>query len=78
LVNARPEAQPVDLQLLGVTDVAKSAKLVSLSAKTTAATNTIVSPAAIVPVEGTISNAAKRFSHSVPGYSIQVLELKAK
>ncbi len=78
LVNASPEVQPLDLQLLGATEVAKSAKLVSLSAKTTAATNTIVNPTAIVPVEGTISNAAQRFSHSVPAYSIQVLELKAR
>jgi alpha-L-arabinofuranosidase len=78
LVNSDPEPQSVDLQLQGVASVAKSAKLVSMSAKTTAATNTILTPTAIVPVDSSIENAADRFSHVIPGYSIQILELKTK
>ncbi|MCU1322519.1 MAG: Alpha-N-arabinofuranosidase [Acidobacteriaceae bacterium] len=78
LVNASPEAQSVNLKLVGVTDVAKTAKMVSLSGKTVAATNTIQNPTAIVPVESSISNAAAQFSHAVPAYTIQVIELKAK
>ncbi len=78
LVNASPEAQTVDLQLQGVTSVARSAKLISMSAKAMAATNTIVTPTAIVPVESSIENAAGHFTHVVPGYSIQILELKTK
>jgi alpha-N-arabinofuranosidase len=78
LVNASPDAQTVDLQLQGVANVAKSAKVVSLSGKTTAATNTLLTPTAIVPVESSIDNAAAHFSHTVPGYSIQILELKTK
>ncbi|CAN5552341.1 hypothetical protein BH10ACI4_BH10ACI4_16270 [soil metagenome] len=78
LVNASPDAQSVNLKLVGVTDIAKSAKMVSLSGKTVAATNTIQNPTAIVPVEGTISNAAAQFSHPIPAYTIQVIELKTK
>ena len=78
LVNGNPEPQSVNLNLSGVADVAKSAKLISLSAKSMAATNTIQNPAAIVPVESTINNAGSKFSHEVPGYSIQIIELKTK
>jgi alpha-N-arabinofuranosidase len=78
LVNATPEPQPIDLQLQGVPSVAKNAKLVSMNAKTTAATNTILMPTAIVPVDSSIENAAGSFSYTVPGYSIQILELKTR
>ena len=78
LVNGSPEAQSVDLNLAGVTDLAKNAKVVSLSGKTVAATNTIQNPTAIVPQESTINNVASRFTYVVPGYSIEILELKTK
>ena len=41
-------------------------------------TNTISAPTRIVPVQTTLKNAGKQFSHSVPPYSIQVLELQTK
>src|ERR1700682_2737455 len=76
LVNATDAPQPLALQLQGVSAVTKSAKLISLSARTTAATNTIQNPTAIVPVEGSITNAATSFSHTGPAYTIAVIELK--
>jgi alpha-N-arabinofuranosidase len=77
LVNASSTPQPVHIQLNGAKTVA-GGKLVSLSAKTTAATNSITQPTAIVPVETALHNAAADFTHTVPGFAIQVLELKAR
>jgi alpha-L-arabinofuranosidase len=48
-----------------------------LSASTTQATNTIVDPKRIVPMESSITNAATQFSHTLPPNSIQVMELEA-
>jgi alpha-N-arabinofuranosidase len=78
LVNASPEAQSVNLKLDGAKNVEKTAKLVSLSAKTPAATNTITTPTAIIPVIGSVTNAGASFMHVVPAYTIQVIELKTK
>ena len=78
LVNASPDPQPLDLQLQGAANVDKTAKLVSMSARTTAATNTILTPTAIVPIDSSIDNASSHFTHTIPGYTIQILELKTK
>lgn len=78
LVNASSEPLSVKIELDGIRSVAANGRMVTLSAKTTAATNTLQRPREIVPVNGTISNAAKSFSHTVPGYSIQILELGTK
>ena len=78
LVNASSEPLPVKIQLEGAKSVAANGKIVTLSAKTTAATNTLMHPSEIVPVNSTISDGAKSFSHTVPGYSIQILELETK
>ena len=77
LVNASSTPQPVRIQLDGAKAVGDG-KLISMSAKTTAATNSIAQPAAIVPVESGLREAAANFTHTVPGYAIQVLELKAR
>ena len=49
-----------------------------LLSETTAAANSITQPAAIVPVESGLREAGANFTHTVPGYAIQVLELKAR
>jgi alpha-L-arabinofuranosidase len=77
LVNASSTPQPVRIHLNGAKTVAVG-KLVTLSAKTTAAANSIDQPTAIVPVETGLPNAAADFTHTVPGFAIQVLELKAR
>src|ERR1700730_10718610 len=77
LVNASSTPQPVRIQFNGG-KVVGSGKLISLSAKTTAATNSITQPSAIVPVESRLNNAAADFTHTVPGFTIQVLEFKAR
>ena len=78
LVNATSEPQPLNIVMSGATNVNRNGKLITLAAKTTAATNTILQPANIVPSVSTINNAASSFSHTVPAYSIQILELQAK
>jgi alpha-N-arabinofuranosidase len=78
LVNASSAAQPLKIVLDGVTSVKGSAKLVSLHAATTEATNSIADPKRVVPVESTVKGVAKEFTRTVPGYSIEVLEIEAK
>jgi alpha-N-arabinofuranosidase len=74
LVNASSTPQPLKIQFTGG-QAAANGKLISLSARTTAATNSITQPAVIVPVESGLHDLA---SHTVPGYTIQVLEFKAQ
>jgi alpha-N-arabinofuranosidase len=75
LVNGSSTAQDLSISLDGVNGVKGSAKLVRLSAPTTAATNTISDPKRVVPVESTVTGVAKNFKRTVPGYSIDVLEI---
>ena len=78
LVNATNIPQPLTLQLKGIGEVAKNAKVLTLSAKTPAATNTISNPTSIVPVESSINNAGASFSHPIAPYTIEIIELKTK
>lgn len=78
LVNASSVAQLVQIELNGVTGIANTGKLITLTGAALAQTNTIAMPKRIVPVQTTLSNAGQKFNHSVPAYSIQVLELQAK
>ncbi|MFZ0743979.1 MAG: alpha-L-arabinofuranosidase C-terminal domain-containing protein [Terracidiphilus sp.] len=73
LVNADSTPQAVDIDLLGV-KLASTAKLISLSAHDTQATNTIDDPERIVPVDSTLNDVSSHFHHTLPGYAIQVIE----
>jgi alpha-N-arabinofuranosidase len=77
LVNASSTPQPVHIRLNGG-KVVGSGKLISMSAKTTAATNSITQPSAVVPVESGLHDVAAEFTHTVPGFAIQVLEFNAR
>ena len=76
LVNASSTPLPLHLQFKGA--IEKTGKLIALSAKTTAATNSITQATAIVPVESGLHDLGAQFAHTIPGFTIQVLELKAK
>ncbi len=78
LVNASSVAQPVQIELTGANSVANTGTLVTLTGASLAQTNTISTPTRIVPVQTTLKNTGQKFSHSVPPYSIQVIELQAK
>jgi alpha-L-arabinofuranosidase len=78
LVNASSAAQQMKISLDGAKSVNGSAKLVRMSAGSTAATNTIFDPARVVPAESTVKGVGKEFTQTVPGYSIEVLELSVQ
>lgn len=77
LVNAESVAQPVDIDLNGA-KVAATAKLVTLSAHDTQATNTIDHPTQIVPVESALNNVTSKVHHVMPAYSIEVIEFDVR
>lgn len=74
LVNGSSLPQAVNINLSGA-KVHSNAHVTTLGAPTTEATNSITDPTRIVPVVSTISNAATTFTHTVPRYSIQILDL---
>ncbi len=77
LVNGESSPQPVDIDLTGA-KLAPTAKLVTLSAKDTRATNSIDHPQQIVPVESALHYVSAHLHHIMPGYSIQVIEFKVQ
>jgi alpha-L-arabinofuranosidase len=78
LVNASSTIQPMDIKLQGATKVGPTAKVVSLSARTTDETNSISDPKRIVPVTSAIDGVGASFHHTVPAYSIEVLQISTK
>jgi len=74
-VNGASTPQTIDIDLPG-TKLAPTAKLVSLSAHDTQATNTIDHPDQVVPVESTLQGVSNHLHHTMPGNSIQVIEFK--
>jgi len=77
LVNASSLPQDVNIQL-GGGKIGSAATLVSLHARTNEATNTILEPTRIVPVKTQLKNVSADFHHTVPGYSIEVLDIDVK
>ena len=77
LVNATSLPQDANLQLAGG-KIGSAATLVSLHALTNEATNTIMEPRKIVPVKTELKNVSADFHHTVPGYSIEVLDVDVK
>ena len=75
LVNASSLPQSVEVKLTGAPHVHPKATVTTLSGKTTQDTNSITDPTRIVPVVSTITNAAPTFTHTLPSYSIQVLDI---
>ncbi len=78
LVNASSAAQPVEINLPGANNVGKTGTLVSLSGNNPAETNTMSAPMRIAPVKTPLTNVGAKFNHTVPAYSIQVIQLRAK
>jgi alpha-N-arabinofuranosidase len=74
LVNASSTPQPVEIEFAGVR-LAATGTLVSLSAHSTQATNTMEQPKEIVPVETTLRGVSSHLHHTMPGYSIQLIQL---
>jgi alpha-N-arabinofuranosidase len=75
LVNGKSTPQPVDIDLTG-TKLSGTAKLVTLSAHDTQATNSIDHPNQVAPVESFLHNVTNHLSRTMPAYSIQVIEFE--
>jgi alpha-N-arabinofuranosidase len=75
IVNAASTAQPIAIDLAGVSKVGRQATLTTMAGKTPNATNTIADPKAVVPVSQTVSVAGPKFTQTFAPYSINVLEL---
>jgi alpha-N-arabinofuranosidase len=78
LVNASSISQSVAIEMTGASDIAKTGTLITLAGNSLAETNTISTPTRIVPVQTTLKSEGANFTHTMPPYSIQVLELQAK
>jgi alpha-N-arabinofuranosidase len=78
LVNGASTAQPVNITLRGLGASAHIARVSTLHANTTWATNTIKDSKRIVPVSSTLNFSGERIPFAAPGYSIQVLEVDLK
>jgi alpha-N-arabinofuranosidase len=76
LVNASNMAQPLAIALEGLGAGAHSAKTTTLHAATFQATNSITQPDTIHPVEGSLQFTGSKLRHSVPPYTIEVVEIK--
>jgi alpha-L-arabinofuranosidase len=78
LVNASSTAQLMKIVLDGAKSIKPTAKSIRLHGATTAATNSITDPKRVVPVESTATGIAKEFTRTLPGYSVEVLEISAR
>jgi alpha-L-arabinofuranosidase len=74
LVNASSTPQPVDIDFAGA-KLAATGTLISLSAHSTQATNTLEQPTQIVPVESALHSVTNHLHHTLPGYAIQVIQV---
>jgi alpha-L-arabinofuranosidase len=74
LVNAASTPQLINLKFAGAT-LANAGKLVMLRAYDTQATNTLLEPTNIVPVESTLRNVGSELPYTAPAFSIQVIQI---
>jgi alpha-N-arabinofuranosidase len=77
LVNGSSTPQTVHIVLKGATQVSHDAHLVTLHGSTPEETNSISDPEHLVPVSSTLHKLSASFDHTIPPYSIQVLDLDA-
>src|SRR5579883_2325828 len=78
LVNATSAGQRMTITLRGAGAAAHTARVSTLHANSTWATNTIKDPKRIVPIASTLELKGERTSYLVPAYSIQLVEVDLK
>jgi alpha-N-arabinofuranosidase len=78
LVNASSTEQPLTINLTGGGAAAHITRTETLKANTTWATNTITHPERIVPAKSTETIKGELMKHTMPAYTIQVLEIEIK
>ena len=75
LVNAASVPQSVDIKINGVAHIRPALTITTLHGATTKDTNSITGPKRIVPMVTHDTAGADSFHHTVPAYSIQVLDI---
>ena len=78
LVNASSTAQPLQIAIDGAKSINRIAPVVTMSARTPAATNSINHPRNVVPEDSRFEHASSNFTYTLPAYSIQVLRVKTE
>jgi alpha-N-arabinofuranosidase len=78
VVNGASTPHPINITLHGLGASAHIARVSTLHANTTWATNTIKDSKRIVPVSSMLNFTSERFSLAAPAYSIQVVEVDLK
>ena len=78
LVNAASTPQPVSITMDGLGSGTHTARIETLRANTTWATNTIAAPERIVPVPSKLTVSGEKVEYTLPPYSIQVFEIDMK
>jgi alpha-N-arabinofuranosidase len=74
LVNASSTPQPMEIDFAGAR-LAQMGKLISLTAHSTQATNTLEQPTQIVPIETALDGIGNHLHYTIPGYAIQVIQI---
>jgi alpha-N-arabinofuranosidase len=77
IVNPEASAQPLEIDVKGVTSLAPTAEVETLAAAPTD-TNSLDEPTKVVPVTSTLANIKPPFAFTAPPHSISVLRLKAR
>ena len=78
LVNTTGKTQPVSIDLKGVTNISPDATATVLKGDKPTDTNSITDPEKIVPSSSVINGVKQNFEHSLPPYSVTVLQLQTK
>ncbi|WP_334267875.1 alpha-L-arabinofuranosidase C-terminal domain-containing protein [Edaphobacter sp. HDX4] len=78
LVNGNSEPRTVSVHLDGAKSLKAEAIVETLGGNNPAETNTIREPQRIVPVKTSLKGVKETFEHTVPAYSIQVIELSTQ
>jgi len=78
IVNASSVPQAVEFKITGANQLKSDAKIISLSAQSTAETNTLAEPTRVVPVESVVGGVAQNFSHMFAPYSISVIVVESE
>lgn len=74
IVNGSSVPQSVALKLASAAKIAPGAVMETLSGRDAAETNTITDPKHLVPVKETLKESGASINHTMPPYSIQVIE----
>lgn len=78
VVNHNGAAQPVRIEISGVTSVAAECEAIVMKADSPDDSNSIKEPTKIVPVTEKVKDLGASFTGEFPPYSITILELQAK